>query len=41
MMVAGIMSIQSGENPRIVQEILVAFVEGSKRRAVESIKAEQ
>ncbi len=41
LMVAGIMSIQSGENPRIVQEKLVAFVEESKRRAVESIKAEQ
>jgi flagellar motor component MotA len=39
-MVAGIMAIQSGENPRIVQEKLVSFVEESKRRAIESIKAQ-
>jgi chemotaxis protein MotA len=40
LIVAGVMAIQSGENPRIVQEKLVAYVDETKRRAVESIKAE-
>ncbi len=40
LIVSGIMSIQAGENPRIVQEKLVAFVDEGKRSAVEAIGEE-
>jgi chemotaxis protein MotA len=39
MIIAGVLSIQSGDNPRVAREKLAAFLDEHKRSAVESIGA--
>jgi flagellar motor component MotA len=39
MIIAEVLSLQNGDNPRVVREKLDAFLDEHKRRAVESLGA--